>query len=367
MARCSRESAHCRRGQDASRCGSTATGKDGLEVHEGLHLPRGSYVVDVALEITQSGSAPTLAHVRLFPAHARRQAADAIPTPSPKPSARRASPASPSTPTSASSRRCTFATSTRARREHVKQATDGWLAIVQHYFVSAWLPPARHRARLRHGEAPRRPLRRPRDGARCDARARRERQVDVPLYAGPQEQRHLQAAAPGLDLVVDYGWLADHRRAAVLAAGEVPRAVRQLGLAIILLTVLIKLVFFPLSAASYKSMAKMKLITPRLTKLREMYGDDRAEDEPGDDGAVQDREDQPARRLLADPGADPGVHRAVLGAAGGGRAAPRAVDAVDQGPVGARSVLRAADPDDGHHGHADQAESRRRPTRCRPR
>jgi len=85
----------------------------------------------------------------------------------------------------------------------------------------------------------------------------------------------LGAAAPGLDLVVDYGWLADHRLAALLAAGEAARADRDWGVAIILLTVLIKLIFFPLSAASYKSMAKMKLITPRLTKIREMYANDR--------------------------------------------------------------------------------------------
>ena len=124
----------------------------------------------------------------------------------------------------------------------------------------------------------------------------------------------------------------DHRLAALLASGEVLRAVGQLGVAIILLTVLIKLVFFPLSAASYKSMAKMKLITPRLQKLREMYARP-TEDEPGDDGALQDREDQPARRLLPDPGADSGVHRAVLGPACGNRATPRAVHAVDQGPV----------------------------------
>ena len=106
-------------------------------------------------------------------------------------------------------------------------------------------------------------------------RARRHRAHSAPLYAGPQEQRRLQAAAPGLDLVVDYGWLAIIAWPLFWLLQKFHGLSGNWGVAIILLTVLIKLVFFPLSAASYKSMAKMKLVTPRLTKIREMYGDDR--------------------------------------------------------------------------------------------
>jgi YidC/Oxa1 family membrane protein insertase len=97
----------------------------------------------------------------------------------------------------------------------------------------------------------------------------------VPLYAGPQEQRRLQAAAPGLDLVVDYGFLAIIAWPLFWLLEKFFALSGNWGIAIILLTVLIKIIFFPLSAASYKSMAKMKLITPRLTKLREMYAHDR--------------------------------------------------------------------------------------------
>jgi YidC/Oxa1 family membrane protein insertase len=100
-------------------------------------------------------------------------------------------------------------------------------------------------------------------------------QVKVSLYAGPQEQKRLQAAAPGLDLVVDYGFLAVLAWPLFWLLEKLHALTGNWGAAIILLTVLIKLIFFPLSAASYKSMAKMKLITPRLTKLREMYGQDR--------------------------------------------------------------------------------------------
>jgi YidC/Oxa1 family membrane protein insertase len=100
-------------------------------------------------------------------------------------------------------------------------------------------------------------------------------QVKASLYAGPQEQRRLQAAAPGLDLVVDYGWLAIIAWPLFWLLEKFYAFSGNWGVAIILLTVLIKIVFFPLSAASYKSMAKMKLITPRLQKLREMYAHDR--------------------------------------------------------------------------------------------
>jgi YidC/Oxa1 family membrane protein insertase len=96
------------------------------------------------------------------------------------------------------------------------------------------------------------------------------------LFAGPEEQQRLKQAAPGLDLVVDYGWLAIIAWPLFAVLEFFHRWTQNWGVAIILLTILIKLVFFPLSAASYKSMAKMKLVTPRLTKIREMYGNDRA-------------------------------------------------------------------------------------------
>jgi YidC/Oxa1 family membrane protein insertase len=99
--------------------------------------------------------------------------------------------------------------------------------------------------------------------------------VKVELYAGPQEKRRLESAAPGLDLVVDYGWLAIIAWPLFWLLEHLHALTSNWGVAIILLTVLIKLIFFPLSAASYKSMAKMKLITPRLTKIRETYGSDR--------------------------------------------------------------------------------------------
>jgi YidC/Oxa1 family membrane protein insertase len=156
-----------------------------------------------------------------------------------------------------------------------KDATDGWIGMMQHYFVSAWLPPEKapreyFARKLPDGEfAAGVILATPQAGTGEAAR------VSVRLYAGPEEQSRLKQAAPGLDLVVDYGWLAIIAWPLFAVLEFFHKWTGNWGAAIILLTLSVKLLFFPLSAASYKSMAKMKLVTPRLTKIREMYGNDR--------------------------------------------------------------------------------------------
>ena len=156
-----------------------------------------------------------------------------------------------------------------------RRAENGWLGFVQHYFVSAWIPPdktVRDYGALKRN-----------DGLYSGnvvlqpgpIAAGASAAVKASLYAGPQEQRRLQTAAPGLDLVVDYGFLAIIAWPLFWLLEKFHALSGNWGVAIILLTVLIKIVFFPLSAASYKSMAKMKLITPRLTKMRELYAHDR--------------------------------------------------------------------------------------------
>ena len=168
-------------------------------------------------------------HVRLLPAHARRQAGR--PTERGRGDVRRAElhRLRACTPTSTSSRRCILPTSTRARPTIVKQATDGWLAFVQHYFVSAWLPPAASAARLRDREAARRHLRRPAAvplPASRPAPPRRSIGAALRGAAGAAAPRAGRARArPGRRLRL----ARDHRLAALLAAGAVPRPDRQLG------------------------------------------------------------------------------------------------------------------------------------------
>lgn len=152
--------------------------------------------------------------------------------------------------------------------KHPAQADNGWVAMVEHYFVTAWLPAGGLReyfTRKLDGGLHAVGVIVPFDGDR----------ISVPLYAGPQEQKRLEAAAPGLVLVVDYGILTVISAPLFWVLEWIHGYVGNWGWAIILLTVLIKAIFFPLSAASYKSMAKMRVLTPKLMKLKETYGDNR--------------------------------------------------------------------------------------------
>jgi YidC/Oxa1 family membrane protein insertase len=259
-------------GKDAVEVRLTAAGKDGLEVQKVYTFRRNSYVVDVALELRNTGAAPVTAYAYFQLTH------DGKPE------------------TNTNSVAATFGAQSftgfgvytdeqkyqkvhpsdldKGEHDHVKQADNGWLAFVQHYFVSAWLPP---KGTPRDFVTEKRP-----DGTYAarvmipvSVASGATARVQAPLYSGPQEQERLQAAAPGLDLVVDYGFLAIIAWPLFWLLGKYHALTGNWGVAIILLTVTIKLVFFPLSAASYRSMAKMKLVTPRLTKIREMYAHDR--------------------------------------------------------------------------------------------
>ena len=168
----------------------------------------------------------------------------------------------------------------KAKTDYQRQAKDGWIAFIQHYFVAAWLAPGPQEReyvieRRNDPAAPEKSLYVGRVVLPMQVAPGATARVAAPLYAGPQEQRRLSAAAPGLDYAVDYGWLSIIAWPLFWVLEQFHALTGNWGVAIILLTVLIKVLFFPLSAASYKSMAKMKLITPRLTKIREMYAHDR--------------------------------------------------------------------------------------------
>ncbi len=99
--------------------------------------------------------------------------------------------------------------------------------------------------------------------------------VDAHLWVGPQDQKAMAALAPGLELVVDYGWLTIIAKPLFSLMTWLHSILGNWGWTIVALTVLIKLVFYPLAATSYRSMARMKQVTPRLQALKEKYGDDK--------------------------------------------------------------------------------------------
>ncbi|MSP96291.1 MAG: membrane protein insertase YidC [Betaproteobacteria bacterium] len=261
-------------GQNAVEVRLTSQGKDGLLATKVYRFKRDSYVIDVALEIRNSGPAAVTPYAYFQLTHDGKSSADAN--------------AVASTFGAQSFngyavytdekkfQKAELADIDKGKVDVVKQGSDGWLAYVQHYFVSAWLPAAKVAReyaieKRADGVYVGRVL--ISVGAIAPGAAAT---VEVPLYAGPQEQGRLVAVAPGFDLVVDYGWLTIIAWPLFWLLEKFHGLSGNWGVAIILLTITIKLVFFPLSAASYKSMAKMKLVTPRMTKIREMYGDDRA-------------------------------------------------------------------------------------------
>lgn len=151
---------------------------------------------------------------------------------------------------------------------------DGWVAMVQHYFVSAFLPKGnvervfftRRISNNFYSTGVKLPV---------IVAPGQKSSVDVPLYVGPQEQKKLKELAPGLDLVVDYGWVTMIAVPLFWLLSFIHGVVGNWGWAIILLTVLIKAVFFPLSAASYRSMGKMKTLMPKMKAIQERYASDK--------------------------------------------------------------------------------------------
>lgn len=162
-----------------------------------------------------------------------------------------------------------------AKNNLSKNSRDGWIGLVQHYFLGAWIPQenvtrefyTKQLASDIYSIGSVSPLGQIAPGTRVEVPAR--------LYAGPQTQSQLKAVAPGLEYAVDYGWLTIIAAPLFWVLSAIQKLVNNWGVSIILLTVLIKLAFYPLSAASYRSMAHLRELTPRLQSMKEKFGDDR--------------------------------------------------------------------------------------------
>ena len=157
----------------------------------------------------------------------------------------------------------------------------GWIAMIQHYFGAAWIPPqtnqnvffSRHLPGQNFG--PDYYLIGMKSGKVAVA-AGGVSEVSAKAYIGPKIQELLKESAPHLELSVDFGWLTILAQPLFWLLIHIHAVVGNWGWAIILLTCLIKLFFYPLSQAGYKSMARMKKLQPKMVALKERYGDDRA-------------------------------------------------------------------------------------------
>jgi YidC/Oxa1 family membrane protein insertase len=153
---------------------------------------------------------------------------------------------------------------------------NGWIGMIEHYFVAAWLPPdaklsrqfyttkldnGLYTAGVRYADGTIAP------GGTGAVQAR--------LYVGPQDQDVLAKLAPGLDLVVDYGIFTIIAAPLFWLLKWLHGLLGNWGWAIIVMTILIKGAFFPLNAASARSMGKMKIVAPKMKALQEQYANDK--------------------------------------------------------------------------------------------
>lgn len=154
------------------------------------------------------------------------------------------------------------------------ETTGGWIAFSQHYFLSAWIPPETRNSFS---------LRRNQRGEYIGGFTSTEFVVppnsratqSAGFYAGPKDQYRLREIAPWLDRTIDYGWLWFIASPIYWLLTMINSFVGNYGLSIILLTVVVKAVFYKLSATSYRSMANMRRVMPKMNQLKERYGDDK--------------------------------------------------------------------------------------------
>ncbi|MDD4929190.1 MAG: membrane protein insertase YidC [Gallionella sp.] len=245
----------------------TAVAVNGIKVAKLLTFHKSSYLVDVAYEIENTTAAVVTpsAYYQLI-----RDSADPVG-------------GSKMVPTYTGMavytekdkfQKVAFSDVDKNKFDYPKESDNGWIGILQHYFVAAWIPKEKTNREF---------FTRKLEGGSYSAgvivpvpaiAAGQKSVVSVPLYAGPAQSK-LDEIAPGLGLTVDYGWLTVIATPIFWMLTFIQSIVQNWGVAIILLTVLIKLLFFPLSAASYRSMAKMRLVAPKLEKLKVQYANDR--------------------------------------------------------------------------------------------
>ena len=163
----------------------------------------------------------------------------------------------------------------KSKLTYPKESTDGWIAMVQHYFVSAWLPIGDVRREFFTEKATDTLYTAGVVVPVSTVAAGGTGSITMPLYAGPQEQEKLKKLAPGLDLVVDYGWLTILAYPMFVVLSWIHNLVGNWGWTIIIFTILIKLVFFPLNQKAGKSMAHMKQLAPKIEAMKTRYGDDK--------------------------------------------------------------------------------------------
>jgi YidC/Oxa1 family membrane protein insertase len=253
-------------GQNTLQVKFESADKGGLKLVKTYTFTRGSYLIDVDQQVVNTGTTP------LKPSLYVELVRDSEPVETPRFSHTFIGPAVYTD--QHHFQKMTFGDIDKGKADFATQADNGWIAMIQHYFASAWIPP---QGKDRNYYVQRLDTTLYRVGAQMPLGTIAPGQtinVDSKLFAGPVEEKMLAGIAPGLDLVKDYGWVTIIARPLFWLLEKIHGILGNWGWSIIALTLLIKAVFFPLSAASYRSMAKMKVITPRMQALRERFKGD---------------------------------------------------------------------------------------------
>ena len=256
-------------GEEDSLSVALTTVHNGVEVRKIYDFRRGDYLVDMRYELTNNASSPFVAS--LFGQIKR----DDHEPPGSDTFSMGPQPYLGAALTTAEERYEKLEFEDLDEGSYRNRVDGGWMAFLQHYFLSAWVPAAEQENNF-YGN-------RRNDGTYVfgftaplqEVAPGESGQWRAQFYAGPKDQLILEDIAPNLDLTVDYGFLWWLAQPLFYLLDWLHSFTGNWGVAIILLTVLVKLVLYPLSAASYKSMANMRRVGPQMKKLQERYADDR--------------------------------------------------------------------------------------------
>lgn len=254
--------------QESLTVNITGTNKDGLKVTKQFVFAKGSYLIKINyfLENTGSNAFKGYLNTRLLQSSPQEDKSSMFHIGS-------YTGASYSNPPQHNYQKVSFKDMSKNRLDVASKG--GWIAMQQHYFLSAWIPESNSLNRFYTRSAAQdytiglisEPI---------VLTPQEKTQITSKLYIGPEVASDLKAIAPYLDMTIDYGWLWFLSSLLFSVMKFIYSFVGNWGWSIVLVTVLIKLVFYRLSATSYKSMAGMRKLQPKLQALRERYGDDKA-------------------------------------------------------------------------------------------
>jgi YidC/Oxa1 family membrane protein insertase len=252
-------------GQDRLEVPLTWTGADGLTVRKLFRFSRDGYVVDVEHRLTNGGAQPWRGSVY-------RQLERSKPEEKGNAMIYTFTGAATYTPDEKFKK---IAFDDLDKKPVKQDSRGGWIAMLQHYFVSAWVneQEAVHSYQAKRLQSGRYAI--TAVAPEVIVPAGGEQQFLSRLYAGPKLQDQMEAVAKGLDLTVDYGWLTVIAQPLFWLLKFMHDISGNWGVAIILLVVLIKAAFFKPSETSYRSMAQMKKMQPRVEQLKARYGEDK--------------------------------------------------------------------------------------------